>query len=237
MGVQKMPVSWRKRLWAKAGLLWEKARPWSRSFLVLVICSVAITTLLMGRSVLLQLLPTAPQVTISPQDNAILSREPEQEEKAPPPVTEHTPPETQASAISEARAPVVPFDPAKSVMPVRGEVVRLPGWYRHPEYGDWRLSPGIEIKPLQPGQGVVSSYEGVVTQVSKSRTGGWDVVLSHQGDWSSEYRGLEEVVVEPQQPVRQGSLLGASSRDKEAAVAFALRHGEHWVDPGQYLPQ
>ncbi len=115
--------------------------------------------------------------------------------------------------------------------------MREPGWYRHPQYGDWRLSPGVEIRPEQPGESVVSSYEGVVTQVSKSRAGGWDVVLAHQGDWHSEYRGLEEVVVEPHQAVAGGSPLGTSMKDDDAAVAFVLRRGDDLVDPRKYLPQ
>jgi murein DD-endopeptidase MepM/ murein hydrolase activator NlpD len=220
-------------------MLWEKARGWSQSFVVWIVCGAAIAALLVGRSVLVQLLPAVPRAAISQQENAVLQREPEQEQEreAPPPAIEQVQPEEEVIAVSEVIAPIAPFDPTKAVMPVQGEVVRIPGWYRHPEYGDWRLSPGIEIKPLQPGQKVVSSYGGVVAQVSKSRTGGWDVVLTHQGDWSSEYRGLEEVVVEPQQAVSQGSLLGTSLRDDEAAIAFVLRRGEGWVDPGKYLSQ
>ena len=112
-----------------------------------------------------------------------------------------------------------------------------PGWYRHPLYGDWRLSPGIEIKPEKPGEEVVSSYDGVVTQVSKSRTRGSDVVLTHGDDCRSEDRGLEEVVVEPMQTGAGGRLLGTSMKDDQAAVAFVLRRGDDLVDPRPYLPQ
>ncbi|NLN18933.1 MAG: M23 family metallopeptidase [Firmicutes bacterium] len=235
-----MRNSWRERL----SLLWRKCGRRSRSLAICLGCGLVCLLVLIGRAALIASLPAVPHAAVSGQESfvpqSVLEIKETQKETEPPAsltqIEDHQSDQGMSGEEKTAIA-VASFDPAQAVIPVMGEVVREPGWYRHPLYGDWRLSPGIEIKPEKPGEEVVSSYDGVVTQVSKSRTGGWDVVLTHGDDWRSEYRGLEEVVVEPMQTVAGGSLLGTSMKDDQAAVAFVLRRGDDLVDPRPYLPQ
>lgn len=145
--------------------------------------------------------------------------------------------EDASDPVAEALAALPAFRPENAVRPVLGPVVRNQGWYRHPEFGDWRLSPGAQLRPEKPYEPVRAAYAGVVSQVNKDTSGGsWTVTVIHKDGWSSEYRGLEEVIVVPHEAVSPGSELGRGSSDESALLTFVLRRGETFVDPVQYIP-
>lgn len=229
---------------------------WLRRLILLPAIAVVIVLLYPGRS------PLSPPVVslqmgeprdavLGLPDTAIPPSTPAEVRPSSPPPAKAAPegpvqpdsdaaPEASAKDIdpvATALAGLPPFQPDEAVRPVLGAIVRTQGWYRHPDLGDWRLSPGVQILPAQPEAPVCAAYAGVVTQVSKEASGAsWSVAVSHRDEWVSEYRGLAEVNVNPYDPVGPGSELGRASPGDARAVSFVLRHHDTLIDPAQYLP-
>ena len=248
-GVLCVKISWQERirtgaargraalagLWAKGRQLW--ASPRLRTVFFWGVVGLSVLALARRDADLDYPLSGIPQATLSEEQQPVLLEQvapaeiagtvvPEVETVLEPPTAEDT-----SSEVVDVMAFLPVFDPHEALIPVQGEIIRTPGWYRHPEYGDWRNSPGIQIRSDESQPAVRSSYTGVVAKVSKAHDGGWDVVLTHRDGWVSEYRGLEEVTVEPQQYVEQGTQLGTSQHE----LSFVLRRGETPVDPGPFL--
>ncbi len=166
---------------------------------------------------------------------------------APATSVDSAPPAEQAKASSATakavktapqparEAPAAPFAPEKSVRPVSGALVRAQGWQRHPVYGDWRLSPGVDLQAA-PGETVRSAYAGTVASVTKGDDAqSWQVVLDHGAGWRTEYKGITSISVQPAQAVPAGGALGTVSRSGAAVVTFVLRNNGNPVDPAPYL--
>ncbi|HHW09634.1 MAG TPA: M23 family metallopeptidase [Firmicutes bacterium] len=181
----------------------------------------------------------------------------------PPELPGKAEPVVTVVAEGAAAAATASFSPTSLVAPVSGRIMRERGWYRHEDYGDWRLQPGVELETV-PGEPVRAAYDGVVQAVKKSTAGDtWIVVIKHDDTWSSEYAGLGKVSVQPQMKVRAGDVIGtagesgAAGADGVAAVVgtaglagttgagssmpagsglqFILRRGDETVDPAAFL--
>jgi murein DD-endopeptidase MepM/ murein hydrolase activator NlpD len=145
------------------------------------------------------------------------------------------PNQTTAERVTAALADLPSFKADAGLQPVLGKVVRATGWYRHPDFGDWRMSPGIAIQQDVPGEVVKASYTGVVEQVQKSSGNTWTVVMLHADGWQTEYGDLGQVNVQPGTIVKQGEKLGLASTDLSQPVSFNMRHDESPVEPSKYI--
>jgi len=111
---------------------------------------------------------------------------------------------------------------------------------RHPVTGAPEMHYGIDL--LAPeGSPVTAVLEGEVVEVAADRSGTATVLLKHDADWQTVYRGLEEVDLEPGDRVEKGRQLGVlgSSRLWELPhLHFELRYrGRPVAPPPEWLAQ
>lgn len=144
------------------------------------------------------------------------------------------------------------------VWPADGMVVAMAGWRRHPEHGDWRYLPGLELA-VPSGAPVRAAGEGRVRAV-EAGSDGFTVVVDHGGDWQTVYGRLARVRVQQGQDVAAGVVIGYGPSFPEAVpaltglygvgdvaggagaatvrgvVTFAIYHGTESVDPLGVMP-
>ncbi|HEY8425317.1 MAG TPA: M23 family metallopeptidase [Limnochordales bacterium] len=145
------------------------------------------------------------------------------------------------------------------VWPADGMVVATAGWRRHPEQGDWRYLPGLELA-VPSGAPVRASGDGRVSAV-EAGADGFTVVIDHGGEWQTVYGRLARVRVQQGQEVAAGTVVGYGPSFPEAVpalaglygvsdvagttgsaatvrgvVSFAIYHGTESVDPLGVMP-
>lgn len=167
---------------------------------------------------------------------------------------------TSPSSASGSRLPTLS---GTLVWPADGMVVAMAGWRRHPERGDWRYLPGLELA-VPSGAPVRASADGRVASIEASADG-FTVVIDHGEGWSTVYGRLFRVRVQPDQSLKAGTIIGyapslpddalpalagvygvggaGSSEARAGALAavrgvvtFALYHGTESVDPLSVMP-
>lgn len=149
--------------------------------------------------------------------------------------------------------------PGRLVWPADGMVVAVAGWRRHPEHGDWRYLPGLELA-VPSGAPVRAAADGRVSGV-EAGADGFTVVIDHGDGWSTVYGQLARVHVQRDQAVRAGAVIGygpllpdavpalaslygvGDAAGAEAApaavrgvITFAVYHGTESVDPLAVMP-
>lgn len=145
------------------------------------------------------------------------------------------------------------------VWPADGMVVAMAGWRRHPEQGDWRYLPGLEL--AVPSQAPVRAVAAGTVSSVEAASDGFTVVVDHGNGWSTVYGRLSRVTVEPGQALEAGAVLGHAPALPEAVpalagvygvegagappepaaavrgvVSFAIYHGTESVDPLSVMP-
>lgn len=150
--------------------------------------------------------------------------------------------------------------PGSLVWPADGLVVATAGWRRHPERGDWRYLPGLEL--AVPSQAPVRAAAAGTVRSVDVQSDGFTVVLDHGQGWSTTYGRLSSVRVERAQGVTSGTIIGYGPRLPEvvptlagvygvggatqaagepgasirAVISFAVYHGTESVDPLAVMP-
>jgi len=98
-------------------------------------------------------------------------------------------------------------------------------------YGiDWGSEEGAEV--ITPWAGVVESVN------EKEEDGAFSLTLQHQEEWSTHYRGLGELLVEPGDQLEAGEIvgkLGSPGRWEKPHLHFELRWEQRPVDPLFYV--
>ncbi|MGE5551986.1 MAG: M23 family metallopeptidase [Bacteroidota bacterium] len=134
--------------------------------------------------------------------------------------------ETTAAAAAE-RA-----DPSTFVPPCRGRVLHGRGWRRDKPGGVWVYHRGIDLE-VAPGLSVSAIAAGKVIRVGVDEEGGNLVEIDHGQGWRAVYGRLGKVLVEPDQEVAGGGMLGQPIADQ---VHFELWQGKAAVDPLTVIP-
>lgn len=113
--------------------------------------------------------------------------------------------------------------PGRLVWPADGMVVAMAGWRRHPERGDWRYLPGLEL--AVPSQAPVrAAADGRVASV-EAGSEGFTVVIDHGEGWSTVYGRLSRVRVQRGQTLTAGTIVGHGPNLPEAVPALAGVYG------------
>ncbi|MBE3583201.1 MAG: M23 family metallopeptidase [Limnochordaceae bacterium] len=129
--------------------------------------------------------------------------------------------------------------PARSwPWPVRGEVQRAYGWFRHPVYDDWRLHAGIDIG-VAAGVAVKASLAGKVERVYNDPLESLTIQVLSPSDVRLVYGGLSQALVQVGDSVNAGQTLGRAGAAVDPQgrhyVHFAVKMGDSPVDPIPYL--
>lgn len=109
--------------------------------------------------------------------------------------------------------------PTKSVIPVINEPFSSPcesyqvekhyGWYWNQDTGRQEFLPGVQLV-LSDNSLVKAAREGIVTEIG-SKNDERTIVIKHSDNLYSYYAGLKEVLVDTNDKVKQGEVLGKSS--------------------------
>jgi hypothetical protein len=112
----------------------------------------------------------------------------------------------------------------------------ISGWTFHDPRNPGHIGLDIAAAMWDP---IVATADGVVVFASWGGGYGNLVVVEHDGDWLSYYGHLSEIVVEEEQEVQQGDLLGGAGTTGFSTgphLHFELRYQGRPVDPHLYLP-
>lgn len=123
--------------------------------------------------------------------------------------------------------------PGRLVWPADGMVVATAGWRRHPDRGDWRYLPGLEL--AVPSQAPVrAAADGRVASV-EAGSEGFTVVIDHGDGWSTVYGRLFRVRVQQGQTLTAGTIVGHGPNLPEAVPALAGVYGVDSAGSAQAL--
>lgn len=128
-------------------------------------------------------------------------------------------------------------------MPIEGEIFTP---YSNGELvksetlGDWRTHNGIDIM-AEKGKSVASAAKGKVTKVSEDPLWGFVVEISHPGDVTARYCGLDKnVTVKEGDEVKAGQMIGAVGYTAAESVMpehlhFECLKEDKYIDPMSLL--
>lgn len=121
--------------------------------------------------------------------------------------------------------------------PVRGEVVRPYGPYRHPVLKTVTQNLGIDIRVAE-GTEVHAVAAGRVTAISWQRGRGNLIIVNHGNGYYTVYTHIDEIYVTLQQEVVTGDVLGRVG--KPSTAEFPVLHFQVWhqfehQDPMEWL--
>lgn len=131
---------------------------------------------------------------------------------APSSAPQPAPQTTRASEQSSSRM----------VRPMAGSIIR--------EYSSGR-NEGIDIGG-SPGTSIKAADAGVVLHISDEKI----VIIKHQGELLTVYRGLGNLSISKGDRVSRGQTIGSLASGNPAALHFEVRQGMQSVDPGDFLP-
>lgn len=97
-----------------------------------------------------------------------------------------------------------------------------------------RLENGSYIAALYtvPGEEVRSSLSGTVKAISTDANLGGYIIIKHDADIEITYYGIDDISVEPGQPVTQNSTVGIT---KSGTLYFGVTRSGRPVDPLEFL--
>lgn len=122
--------------------------------------------------------------------------------------------------------------------PVHGKVTSYFGWRPNVDSPGMSLHRGIDIDAPK-GTQVVSSMDGIVTDVRDSPSYGLVVEIEHGKGLSTVYAHLGSVIVKKDQKVKRGEVIGTVGETGDALVPhlhFEVRKDGLEIDPMIMLP-
>ncbi len=75
---------------------------------------------------------------------------------------------------------------------------------------EWRCHVGLDFK-CEPGAEVKSAADGIVYEIVRDDIYGTSVYVQHSDGFYTMYRGIENVVVKPDELIRQGQSIGTAA--------------------------
>jgi murein DD-endopeptidase MepM/ murein hydrolase activator NlpD len=109
-------------------------------------------------------------------------------------------------AISENSA-LKKMSNEKMKWPGQGAVIGKMGYSYSETMGDVRYHKGIDIK-LPPGYEVRAALSGTIKNINSTSLWGDEIVLSHEGDQETCYKGLKAQNFNIDQTIEQGQVIG-----------------------------
>ncbi|HBF38211.1 MAG TPA: hypothetical protein DDW50_12925, partial [Firmicutes bacterium] len=120
-----------------------------------------------------------------------------------------------------------------SVWPVQGSIVKGYGWRYDVIRKTKNFQPGIEISAL-PDSTVLAVADGIITEIKHQPAQGWQIVVSHNNGWSSNYFYLGSVQVKIGQKVKAGDPIAQINRpdqEKGPILLLEIKDYDQSVDP------
>jgi septal ring factor EnvC (AmiA/AmiB activator) len=120
--------------------------------------------------------------------------------------------------------------------PVRGEVTESFGTKKIEGFKGVVHKKGIKIAPTETE--VSSVYDGVVIHTDTAWGLGWFVIVEHHGGYYTLYANLDEILVNNNQRVHTGEILGRIDVDRDENTPylyFEIRIHDKAVDPEGWL--
>jgi murein DD-endopeptidase MepM/ murein hydrolase activator NlpD len=112
------------------------------------------------------------------------------------------------------------------------------GLRRNPVTGNLVFHQGLDLA-APPGTDVYATRDGTVDEIGDDPIYGKYVVIRHEGDWSSLYGHLSEVLTDLRKPVRSGTLIGrvgSTGQSTGPHLHFELRQDGRSRNPAPLLP-
>ncbi|PLX70113.1 MAG: hypothetical protein C0603_04010 [Denitrovibrio sp.] len=120
--------------------------------------------------------------------------------------------------------------------PLRGTVIEKFGTKKVKGFKGVVHKKGIKIQPTETQ--VSSIYDGVVMHTDTAWGLGWFVIVEHFGGYYSLYANLDEIIVNMNQKVHSGEILGTIDIDRDENTPylyFEIRIHDKAVDPLKWL--
>lgn len=120
--------------------------------------------------------------------------------------------------------------------PLGGKVIEKFGTKKIDGFKGVVHKKGIKIKPSE--NQVSSVYDGVVMHTDTAWGLGWFVIIEHYGGYYSLYANLDEIIVDKDQKVHAGEILGTIDIDRGTNTPylyFEIRIHDKAVDPMEWL--
>lgn len=121
--------------------------------------------------------------------------------------------------------------------PVRGKVITKYGKQRHQELKTYVKNTGIDIK-VNTGTEVHAVFQGLVSMITYLAGYGNTVILDHGEGYYSVYSHLDEVLVNKDQYLTPGEVLGLAGSTgslEGAKLHFEIYENQKTVDPQKWL--
>lgn len=111
--------------------------------------------------------------------------------------------------------------------PMEGEITTF---FQEEIEGSNTISRGIIIKG-EMGENIIATQEGVVIEVGNTSSGGHYIIIKHRGELLSVYKNLESYLVEKDQKIIMGEVIGTSS----GKLQFEVWNNKKPVDPLSFI--
>ncbi|KAA3660706.1 MAG: hypothetical protein DWQ10_06070 [Calditrichaeota bacterium] len=147
--------------------------------------------------------------------------------------------ESPEQSLAFSQIPGKPFSSLKGGLPwpVAGQVIRDYGPYKHPVLKTVTENIGVDIK-AGLGSEVRCVADGRVTAITWQRGRGNLIIVNHTDGYYTVYTHVDEIVVQLQQNVAAGTVLGVVGEagiDKNPLIHFQVWQGFNHLNPESWL--
>ncbi len=121
--------------------------------------------------------------------------------------------------------------------PVNGKVIRHFGRYKNKKYKTITINSGIDIKAKE-GTAVIAVASGKVAYIGRMRGYGNILIVEHSGEFYSLYSHLLEIIVNKEQKLEQGQIIGRvgdTGSFEGSKLHFEFRRGKKVLNPEKWL--
>ncbi len=137
------------------------------------------------------------------------------------------------SAIKTSEKIDLPGDSKGFVWPVNGNIIKTYG-----QMPNGKINDGVNIA-ARAGSTIKAASDGYVVYAGSELPGfGLLILINHGNGWVSAYAHAEELLVEENQPIRQGQAIakvGETGSVDRPQLHFQLRRGKSPIDPASHL--
>ncbi|AOY76857.1 murein hydrolase activator EnvC family protein [Clostridium formicaceticum] len=118
------------------------------------------------------------------------------------------------------------FSRIQFTRPMEGRVITF--FQDREEVG--KISRGIVIEG-KAGENVLATQEGVVMEIGYNQSSGNYIIIKHKGELLSVYKNLEKYIVDKNQKVVMGEVIGTSS----GKLQFEVWRNRQPIDPFEFI--
>lgn len=122
----------------------------------------------------------------------------------------------------------------KLIWPIKGKVISRFGRYKHPQLKTVTENLGIEIK-ARLGAPVHAVDDGIVQVITWQRGRGNIIIISHDDGYYTVYTHLAEILVETQEYVKAGQVIGTVG--DSGSISGPVLHFQIWKNTQNLNPE